>query len=117
MRTMLFFLLCSASAALAQTPNGTIKGTVLDAQGAPVADADVYAPPSKVRARTDSAGRFVLANLPPDFYYVRIRHIGFSAAEITTDLGKGGSADLKFEMKRRPAVMDSVIVLADGNCP
>ena len=46
-----------------------------------------------------------------------MRHIGFSAAEISTDLGKGGHIELKFEMKRRPVLLDSVVVQVDGKCP
>ena len=119
MRNTLLLLLLSASAAGAQggTTGGSITGLVVDDNGAPVRDADVFAPPAAARARTDSAGHFTLSNLPPDFYHVRVRHIGFSAAEITTDLGKGGRVDLKFELKRRPVMLDSVVVQVDGKCP
>jgi hypothetical protein len=118
MRNALLFLLLSASVAGAQgSTNGTISGSVVDDNGTPVRDADVYAPPATARARTDSTGHFTLANLPPDYYHVRVRHIGFSAAEITTDLGKGGHVDLKFGLKRRPVMLDSVVVQVDGKCP
>lgn len=116
---MLLLLLLSASAAGAQggTTGASITGSVVDDNGLPVRDADVYAPPSQARTRTDSSGHFSLANLEPDFYHVRVRHIGFTATEITTDLGKGGHVDLKFELKRRPVVLDSVVVQVDGKCP
>jgi hypothetical protein len=118
MRDALIVLLLSASVAGAQgSTNGTISGSVVDDNGAPVRDADVFAPPATARARTDSTGHFALANLPPDYYHVRVRHIGFSAAEITTDLGKGGHVDLKFGLKRRPVMLDSVVVQVDGKCP
>jgi hypothetical protein len=119
MRNTLLLLLLSASVAGAQggTTGGSITGSVVDDNGRPVSDADVFAPPASARARTDSTGHFVLSNLPPDFYHVRVRHIGFTAAEITADLGKGGRADLKFELKRRPVMLDSVVVQVDGKCP
>jgi hypothetical protein len=117
LRRAIALLLWSSAIAGAQATTGTISGSVVDDNGTPVRDADVYAPPSSARARTDSAGRFTLANLPPDFYHVRVRHIGFTAAEITSDLGKGGRVDLKFELKRRPVMLDSVIVQVDGKCP
>ncbi|MGH7617559.1 MAG: carboxypeptidase-like regulatory domain-containing protein [Gemmatimonadaceae bacterium] len=112
-------LLVSASGAGAQggTTGGTITGSVVDESGLPLRDADVFAPPSTARARTDSSGHFRLTGLDADFYHVRARHIGFIAMEITTDLGKNGQVDLKFEMKRRPVILDSVIVQADGKCP
>ena len=42
--------------------------------------------------------------------------IGFSATEITTDLGKNGHVDL-VELKRRPLLLDSVVVQVEGKCP
>jgi carboxypeptidase family protein len=119
MRNTLLALLLSASVAGAQggTTGGTITGTVVDDNGAPVRDADVFAPPSTARTRTDSAGRFTLSNLPADFYHIRVRHIGFSAAEITSDLGKNGRLDLKFDLRRRPVMLDSMVVQVDGKCP
>lgn len=119
MRNTLLLLLLSASVAGAQggTTGGSITGVVVDDNGLPVRDADVLAPPADARARTDSTGHFLLAGLPADFYHVRVRHIGFTATEITTDLGKGGHVDLKFELKRRPVLLDSVVVQVDGKCP
>ena len=119
MRNTLLLLLLSASVAGAQggTTGGSITGLVLDDNGLPVRDADVYAPPSTARTRTDSIGRFTLSGLSADFYHVRVRHIGFSATEITTDFGKNGHVDLKFELKRRPLLLDSVVVQVEGKCP
>jgi hypothetical protein len=118
MRNTLIVMLLSASVAGAQGGTGaSITGSVVDDHGSPVRDADVFAPPSTARARTDSVGHFVLSNLPAEFYHVRVRHIGFTAAEITTELGKNGHVDLKFDLKRRPVMLDSMIVQADGKCP
>jgi hypothetical protein len=119
MRHALVLLIVFASVAGAQggTTGGSITGSVVDDNGVPVPDADVFAPPGTARTHTDSAGRFVLANLPPDFYHVRVRHIGFQANEITTDLGKGGNVDLKFELKRRPVLLDTVVTRVEGKCP
>src|SRR5215831_2464366 len=119
MRNLLGVLLLSASVAGAQggTTGGSISGSVVDDNGVPVRDADVFAPPATARTRTDSTGHFALKDLPPDFYHVRVRHIGFQAGEITTDLGKGGRVDLKFELKRRPIQLDTMVVQVDGKCP
>src|SRR5438445_5942001 len=95
-------------------PPGSITGTVMDELGHRIVDAEVHAFPESVHARTDSAGRFVLAKLGSGFYHVRVRHLGFASTEITTDLTKNGHVDLKFELKARPAMLDSVIVEANG---
>jgi protocatechuate 3,4-dioxygenase beta subunit len=79
----------------AQTPaGGTITGSVVDASGRPIADADVFALPEKVRARTDSAGRFTITKLGAGFYHVRVRRLGFRPNEITTDLANNGHVEL-----------------------
>jgi hypothetical protein len=96
---------------------GSITGTVSDEFGRPIADADVHAFPESAHARTDSAGHFLLAKLGSGFYHVRARHLGYTSTEITTDLAKNGHVDLKFELKARPAMLDSVVIQADGKCP
>lgn len=106
-----------AVAAAQATTGGTISGVVLDDRGAPVRDADVLFLPSTTRTRTDSLGRFAGTNLDDGFYHVRVRRLGFSATEITTDLSKNGHVELKFELRPRPVFLDSVVVRADGKCP
>jgi len=96
---------------------GSITGTVTDEGGRPIAGADVHAFPDSKHARTDSAGRFILLDLGSDFYHVRARHIGYLSSEITTDLAKNGHVDVKLELKPRPAILDSVIIMANGKCP
>src|SRR5512133_1039967 len=100
-------LLASATRAAAQSPTGaTITGIVLDVSGRPVVDADVFALPEKAKARTDSAGRFTITKLDAGFYHVRVRRLGFTPTEITTDLEKNGHVELKFELTPRPVILD-----------
>jgi len=114
---VLFAALVSAETLTAQNPTGgTIAGVVLDEAGHPVMDADVYAFPEKNRAKTDSSGRFSIGGLPADFYHVRVRRLGYRPTEVTTDLNANGHVDLKIELAVRPAMLDSVIVQADGKC-
>jgi hypothetical protein len=51
----------------------TIAGFVRDETGRPIEGADVYAFPEKGRAKTDTAGRFSIRNLPSGYYHVRVR--------------------------------------------
>jgi hypothetical protein len=105
--------------AQAQVPadGGTIGGVVTDDAGRPIAGASVAAFPDAVRGRTDSAGHFTLTRLSPGFYHVRARHIGYAPLEITADLARNGHVDLKFEMKTRPPLLDTVVTHANGACP
>jgi hypothetical protein len=96
---------------------GVIAGTVVDESGRPIADAEIVASADSARARSDSAGKFAIRKLEAGQYNVRIRRLGFMPVRTTADIGRGGRADLRIEMKPRPAILDSVIVLADGKCP
>jgi hypothetical protein len=111
----LVFALVSGREAIAQN-GATISGIVRDEAGHPIEGAEVYAFPEKNRGRTDSTGRFSIANLPSGYYHVRVRRLGFRPTEVTTELGGNGHVDLKIEMALRPAMLDSVIVQADGKC-
>jgi hypothetical protein len=114
MRTAVVLSLLLASALPAQ---GTISGVVLDQAGRPIRDADVMILGDKARGRTDSTGRFTIANVEKGFYHVRARRLGFAPSEVTTDLSKNGKVELSFELKVRPAILDSVRVIASGRCP
>jgi hypothetical protein len=96
---------------------GSISGIVVDDNGRPIPGVDVHAFPEAARATTDSAGRFVITKLGAGFYHVRARRLGYSPLEITTDLATRGHVELKFELKARPAILDSVVISASGKCP
>jgi len=114
-------LISSRTAARAQDAPapmpGSITGIVVDELGKPIRDVDVFAFPETVRGRTDSTGRFAITKLGAGFYHVRARRLGYSPLEITTDLAANGHVELKFELKPRPAMLDSVVISATGKCP
>jgi hypothetical protein len=90
---------------------------VVDENGAPIPGAQIVASADNAHATSDSAGRFEIRNLDAGQYNVRARRIGFFPTRMTADLGHGGRADLHIEMKVRPAILDSVVIVADGKCP
>lgn len=123
MRKLLLFAGClfatsiPAQAAVAQK-TGVIAGTVVDTAGRPIAGVDVVASAEHARTKTDSAGRFEIRDLESGQYAVRVRRIGYLPERMTADIDKGGKADLKIELKPRPAFLDSVFVVAQsGLCP
>ncbi len=102
---------------LSAQKTGVISGTVRDEAGKPVPDADVVASADNARARTDTAGHFEIRNLDDGTYAVRVRRLGYLAARLTADISHGGRATLSIELKARPALLDSIVVVADGKCP
>lgn len=85
MKRVLLFSLLLVGFALGQTPTGTIKGTVLDSQGAAVSGAVVKAVNNSTgltkQTTTDSAGRFELPFLNPASYTITAEASGFRMAK------------------------------------
>lgn len=79
------FLLVSTliSAALAQSPNGTISGLVLDPAHSVIVGADVLIVNDgtgvKYSTKTNEEGIYVLPNLPPGPYRIQVSKVGFKA--------------------------------------
>ncbi len=57
---------------------GTVRGTVVDSAGKPIADADVAILRLHQLTRTDREGRFIFGKLPRGEHELVVRHIGFS---------------------------------------
>ena len=113
----LLFLLSATLVAQPSRDGGTISGVVRDPNGQPIAGADAFIVGDNKRGVTDSAGRFEITPLDGGFYRVRVRRVGFFPSEVTTDLTKNGRVDLKVELRVRPAILDSVVITAEGKCP
>jgi hypothetical protein len=111
------FAMSLPTRSIAAKKTGVIAGTVVDATGRPLAEADVVASAENAHARTDSAGRFEIRDLEPGQYNVRVRRIGYEPGRMTADLSHGGKVDIRFELKPRAAILDSVFIVADGTCP
>jgi hypothetical protein len=84
MRFPLILLLCAllfASSIVAQSPNGTINGQVLDPAGGAIADAGIVilndATSLRYTTKTNAEGIYVLPNLPPGPYRLQVSKVGF----------------------------------------
>jgi hypothetical protein len=106
------------TAALAQTPTGTILGSIKDAQGAVVPGATVTATNLGTQytrsAVTDGAGEYALRLLPVGNYQVVVNLPGFknySQSGIVLEVGRNARVDATIELG---AVSETVSVVGDS---
>jgi hypothetical protein len=84
--SLVFALLFSAGMVFSQTPTGSIKGRVLDANGAAVTNATVRikedATNREITAQTNDEGFYDIRSLPIGSYTVKVEQTGFSTATV-----------------------------------
>src|SRR5437667_3510306 len=112
------FTMLVATAAFAQTPTGTILGTVKDAQGGVIPGATVTATNLGTQysrsAVTDGAGEYALRLLPVGNYKVEVTIPGFknfSQTGIVLEVGRNARVDATIELG---AVSETVSVVGDS---
>ncbi|NOT61102.1 MAG: TonB-dependent receptor [Acidobacteria bacterium] len=109
-------MLC-ALIALAQAPTGTISGTVIDASGAVIRDANVTvknkATGAERKLSTDDAGNFAAPSLVAGEYEVSAQAKGFRTTlrEFTVGTGSIVRAEMQMEVGQQNEI---VTVAADG---
>src|SRR6201981_941917 len=100
---VLGFLLLSVRLLSQDASTGAIRGTVLDPDGRPIAQATVAivsaASGMSRSALTDGEGRFAMELLPPGDYFSRAEGQGISPPETTqTHIDVGGAVELAFRL-------------------
>ena len=102
--------LCAAASSHAQ-PSGRIAGTVVDATGAPLADATVALEgPAERAAHSDAGGSFAFDGLPDGEYALRAVRPGFAPAELRVRVA--GAQTVSVVLKLLPLVVEHVVVTA-----
>lgn len=121
-RQVVFLLLASAlflPPALAQSPNGTMSGRVVDSSGAVIVGAQVLivneATGIQYPTKTNAEGIYVVPNLPPGLYLLQVSRIGFKTI-IKPDiiLSVQGALAINFTL---PVGAASVTVTVQGGAP
>lgn len=78
----------------------TLRGTVVDAAGAPMRDAIVEVVSASKDTRTDSLGQFVVRDLPAMRHIVRVRRLGFSPTYLFADLNDSSSTRARIVVRQ-----------------
>jgi Carboxypeptidase regulatory-like domain len=100
----LSLLIAIAVAALAQTPTGSLRGTVTDPTKAVISDAAVTIKNKETGveriASSKSGGEFVISNLLPGDYEVKVAAKGFknSVSNVTIQVGDTATVEIALEV-------------------
>ncbi len=94
---------------------GEIRSRVLDAAGAPVADAQIELNPGARHALSDDDGRFVFTQLKAGAYTLQIRRIGYQPQTVTVQVSATATATPAIAMVAIPRVLDSIRVFERSN--
>ena len=89
---------CAATPLMAQ--NGTIRGTVADSGGTPLANASITVEGTELRGSSGSTGEFEIRGVPAGRRTVRVRLIGYQAGTASVDVTAGGEARQDFALGR-----------------
>jgi TonB-linked SusC/RagA family outer membrane protein len=100
---------------VAQTPTGTITGTVVEtSNGRPVTGAQVYVPATRQGSQTNDVGAFTIRGVPAGAARIRVQLIGFEPVEQTVTVTDGGTANVSISMHRTAVSLTEVVVTATG---
>jgi len=106
-------LLWSTSVGAQQT--ASITGDVVgQADGRPLASAQVVISGTGIGAVTNAAGRYLLQGVPAGEHQVQVQLLGYAPVERTINVQAGGEVRLDFEMRRSALALDEVVVTGAG---
>jgi hypothetical protein len=117
-RNLLFFTLLFSSTVFAQSATATLTGTITDESGAVVAGATVTITDSAKQVErqvtTNSDGFFILPQLPPSQYKLKVQRSGFATAELPNVLlNVGDQSSLRIQLK--VAQVGETVTITDAN--
>ena len=115
----LFLLIGSFEAAFAQSATATLTGTVTDETGAVVAGATVTVTDSakqlERQVTTNSDGFFILPQLLPSHYKIKVQRTGFATAELPDVLlNVGDQSSIRIQLKVAQVSGEVGAKLAEG---
>lgn len=80
--------------------DGLLRGRLLGATGAPLADAQVAVRDAGVQVRTDAEGRFAMAELPNGTWNLDVRAVGYDPLTRAVDVLRDDSSVVSYTMSR-----------------
>jgi len=108
-----FVLAAALCPAQAQAPaaTATLRGTVVDSAGAPVAGATVSVLPARtLGAVSDDSGRFTVEHVPVGPVRLAARRLGYAPVAMTVEMPARGLDSVRVEMQATAFLLDTVTI-------
>jgi hypothetical protein len=93
---------------------GTVSGVVMDSTGTPITDVEVTVLKVGRVVRTDTAGQFVLGDLPPGLTDVRFRRLAYAPIILSLQVPADDTTDVEVTLGLVAQQLTGVIVQADA---
>jgi len=94
----------------------TIQGRVKDAQtGEALPSANVILAGTGMGAAADINGRYIIRNVPPGPYTLRVSYIGYKPAEVAIEVKEGGTLTRDFQLESVAIKGEGIVVTAQAS--
>jgi len=90
--------------------NGRIKGKVTTHDGKPAAWVTVQIKNSTVATLTDEEGFFIIKNVKPGQYIIRISYTGLQTQEKQVNIGEDGDVELEITFKETARQLNEIVI-------
>ena len=108
-------MMALTAAPVLHAQSGTVRGSVRDDAGRPVAGARITVVGIPLAAESRLYGAFELRVVPTGTRTVRAQRLGYRLATQTVDVPSGGAADVRFVLGSDPLALDAVVVSSSFN--
>lgn len=96
--------------------SSNIQGHVRDAQtGDPLPGANVILVGTSLGSATDAGGKYLISNVPPGKYTLKVSYIGYDSKELSIELKVGGTLEQDFKLNAVGVEGQTVVVTAQAS--
>ena len=111
MKKILFVILCMAVTAVYSQVQGTLSGKIIEENQSPLFGASVVLEGTSFGAITDESGQYIIPNIPPGTYTVKVSYLGFTAQTVFNfQIKSVGTPPLNFTLQEASESLDEVVL-------
>lgn len=111
MKKILFVILCMAVTVVYSQVQGTLSGKIIEENQSPLFGASVVLEGTSFGAITDENGQYIIPNIPPGTYTVKVSYLGFNTQTVFNfQIKSAGTPPLNFTLQEASESLDEVVL-------